>query len=642
MTRTRETLWRTRTLAAGLLVIAMMVAGMMAASTAYASTTYTVNIADDFADASAGDARCDVTSFLPGDQCSLRAAIEQANTTPGADAINFGIPGTGAKTIHVGANGHGPLPTVTGQATINGYTQPGASPNTKAVGDDAKLKIVLEGSNAGSFGDGLRLDGASHSVIKGLVINRFDGAAINIFGNSVATSVQGNFLGTDVTGTLDKGNGSNGVSAFSDDISNTLVGGTHPAARNVVGGNGGTGVGMGDGSNEDSPSDNVRVQGNYIGVDRSGTQEVGNDASGIFLNHVSSATIGGTTAASRNVIGGNNGGLDFSSVSNSRVLGNRIGTSANGTGALGNNLYGVFLQGFGDAASFNSLGDGTVEGSNTIAFNNGDGIRQIDPGIGNRVSRNSIFSNFESGIDLLSEGQTANDGDNPSTPEADPDSDTGPNELQNSPVLSSARNNDTTAVAGSLNSTPGKTFKIQFFSNPSGDEGKTFIGQKSVTTDAGGNVSFTFQAPTRVAPGQSVTATATNPTGSTSEFSAPRAVTDTTAPNVENVSPTPNATGVAPSANASAIFSEAMSASSINATTFTLKESGTTRKVDATVSYSATTKKATFNPTANLKSGATYVATVTTGAKDEAGNALDQSNGTTGNQPKSWRFTVRK
>ena len=522
--------WSIRALAALVLVAGMMAAGVMVANPAHASTTFTVNVRDDFGDVDINDGRCDITRFIPGDQCTLRAAIEEANHTSGADTINFNIPddlGTGAQTITVGATGNGQLPAVTDQATINGYTQPGASPNTRTVGDDAKLKIVLEGSNAGSFGDGLRLDGASHSVIKGLVINRFDGAGINIFGNSVATSVQGNFLGTGPTGTQDRGNNGNGVAAFSDDVTNTLIGGTTPAARNLISGNGGTGVGVGDGSNEDSPSDNVRVQGNYVGTDRSGTQDIGNEASGVFLDNASNATIGGTTAASRNVVSGNGGGgVDFFVVSDSRVLGNRIGTSADGAGALGNNGFGVLLQGFGDAASFNSVGDGTAGGSNTIAFNSGDGVRHLDSGIGNRISRNSIFANFESGIDLAGDGPTANDGDDPNTPVVDPDSDTGPNNLQNKPVLTSAKNSSTaTTITGKLNSAPGKTYSVQLFSNSSGDEGQTFIGQKSVTTDGSGNVSFTFQPASKVATGRSVTATARKEaSGDTSEFSAPRTV----------------------------------------------------------------------------------------------------------------------
>ena len=93
-------------------------------------------------------------------------------------------------------------------------------------------------------------------------------------------------------------------------------------------------------------------------------------------------------------------------------------------------------------------------------------------------------------------------------------------------MLSSAKTSATsTTVRGKLNSTPNKTFKIQFFSNPSGtEEGKKFLGQKSVSTDASGNATFSFSPAQKVGVQRTVTATTTNPAGSTSEFPAPRTV----------------------------------------------------------------------------------------------------------------------
>jgi hypothetical protein len=111
------------------------------------------------------------------------------------------------------------------------------------------------------------------------------------------------------------------------------------------------------------------------------------------------------------------------------------------------------------------------------------------------------------------------------TPNDTGDADVGPNNGQNFPVLTSAKNATTTTVTGKLNSTPGKTFIVEFFSNPSGtDEGRVFVGQKSVTTDASGNATFTFKSATKVAKGRTITATATDPAGNTSEFSAPKTV----------------------------------------------------------------------------------------------------------------------
>jgi hypothetical protein len=117
--------------------------------------------------------------------------------------------------------------------------------------------------------------------------------------------------------------------------------------------------------------------------------------------------------------------------------------------------------------------------------------------------------------------------------------------------------------------------------------------------------------------------------------------TDTTRPRVTSTSPAANATGVAPSANVTATFSEAMMSSSINTTTFKLFKKGSTTKLSASVSYDGATKKATLDPTNNLRLGTTYKAVVSTGAKDLVGNPLDQNTTTSGLQQKTWLFTVR-
>jgi hypothetical protein len=115
---------------------------------------------------------------------------------------------------------------------------------------------------------------------------------------------------------------------------------------------------------------------------------------------------------------------------------------------------------------------------------------------------------------------------------------------------------------------------------------------------------------------------------------------DATAPRVKTVVPAENATGIAPGTNVSAGFNEPMRATSINQRTFKLYRKGSTTALDANVSYDATAKKAVLNPSANLQRGATYKVVVTTGAKDLAGNALDQTPSVTGNQQKVWFFTI--
>jgi len=116
-------------------------------------------------------------------------------------------------------------------------------------------------------------------------------------------------------------------------------------------------------------------------------------------------------------------------------------------------------------------------------------------------------------------------------------------------------------------------------------------------------------------------------------------------PTVISTSPANNTTWPA-TANVTATFSEDMNASSIvtPATTFKLVKlnaNGTTTKVTATVSYDTATKQAILDPASDLSPGQTYKATVTTGAQDSAGNALDQKPNIAGNQSKSWKFTVQ-
>jgi CSLREA domain-containing protein len=506
---------KTRALAAGLLTAGLMATlSLMPAPPADAATTFTVNLTADTPDANLSNAACDVNPTASGKQCTLRAAIQQANATAGADTIRFAIPGTtGVKTISPASA----LPGITEQVTIDGYTQTGAHPNTKALGNDAALKIQLNGTNVPG-GSGLEIASSSGSVIKGLVINRFGVDGIEINGDSVANRVEGNFIGTNPAGTLDRGNATDAVGIF-DGPSENVVGGTTLAARNVLSGDGDTGVFI-------SNSNANRIQGNYVGTDRTGTKDLGNEDGGVFIINAQNTIVGGSTAATRNVVSGN--GFDGISIVGSgfrnSVVGNRVGTIASGTGALGNDLNGVLIR-----SSQNSVGN--LGAPNTIAFNGGDGIN-VSGGTANRLDANSIFSNGGIGIDLSggvedAMGRTANDTG---------DADTGSNGLQNFPVITSAKTvSGETTIEGTLNTTPNPNSDvghvIQFFSNPSGgDEGKTFIGETQVIPDASGNATFTFSPASTVAVGRTITATAQSGSpillddGNTSEFSAPRTV----------------------------------------------------------------------------------------------------------------------
>jgi CSLREA domain-containing protein len=497
-----------------------------AAAPAYASRTFIVNSTGDKGDFNHDDERCftGVRTF-GAEVCTLRAAIEQANATAGADNIHFSILAfreggcdnfSGVCTI-TPASG---LPFIEDPVTIDGYTQAGASENSLFRGSNADLRIVLSGAKAPVDTSGALEILTSNVTVRGLVINRWayrsgmwiDGrdrsqGPVTADGNKV----EGNFIGTDASGTQDLGNGIDGVSLF--EAHGNTVGGTSSAARNVVSGNRYDGVGF-------EGSTNNNVQGNLIGTTASGRGALGNGSAGVGITRASNNTVGGIIPAARNIISGNgvDGGViiygdpDFASGGN-KIQGNLIGTSANGIGALGNDSDGVSIV----DTSGNTIG-GSASARNVVAFNQ-------DVGVGvyvsdylahdNSILFNSIHSNDKLGIDLVRGLRGA-------TPNDPQDLDTGPNGFQNKPVLSSAATTGSTlTIKGNLNSTPNTTFTLQFFSNPSGDEGKTFLTQKSVITNANGNASFTFNITATVPAGQTITATATG-VGDTSEFSASR------------------------------------------------------------------------------------------------------------------------
>ena len=165
------------------------------------------------------------------------------------------------------------------------------------------------------------------------------------------------------------------------------------------------------------------IVGNYIGTDVAGTSDLGVGFYGInIVTSTGSNIIGGTTAADRNVISGNDSrGIFVNSGDSNTITGNYIGVGSDGTTALGNST-GVFI-----ATSNNTIG-GTGGAANIIANNTGDGIHVLS-GTGNLISGNSIHSNGDLGIDLGANGVTANDTG---------DGDAGANNLQNFAVLNHA------------------------------------------------------------------------------------------------------------------------------------------------------------------------------------------------------------
>jgi HYR domain len=594
-----------------------------------------------------------VTNTAPSGAGSLQQAIIDANASGGLDTIAFGIgPDDGmVKTIIV----TNLLPIISGPTIIDGYTQSGSSSNTLATGNNAVLLIEVTATNsvrgcfditgAGSSVRGLIINGfydsgfqvgnmitletaASNCVVEGNFIgtdptgtndsprvtfigvkalspgNRIGGTspgARNVFGGCTSAginltgaagtnnTVQGNYIGTDKTGTKAIANGT-GINV---DSSLNLIGGIPPGAGNLISGNSGSGISI------TSASTNV-VEGNLIGLAITGASALPNGNGGIFLNAARFTRIGSAATGGRNVISGNlNRGIIMSGSTTNRVLSNFIGTDSTGSNAVPNAGGGIHVDlCIGTFIGGNTAGEGNVIAGNTgagISFTRGSileidgnhigtdlsdtldlgnsshgidgnsGVSQIDIGVGaantiafngsdqshagitlnngansnniignliftnagpgvlltltasyNHISENSIFDNGGLGI-TIGNGVILNDLC---------DTDAGYNGQQNYPVITAANSDaNSVTIAGFLDSAASTAFDLEFFANtvcdPTGyGEGEFFLGNTNVTTGADCTNNFVATFPFPIAGGLFITATATDPNGNTSEFSA--------------------------------------------------------------------------------------------------------------------------
>jgi CSLREA domain-containing protein len=256
-----------------------------------------VNSTDD-----PGDGVCDAA------ECTLREAINLANVGAGLETISFNIPGAGPHVI----SPISPLPTITDPVIIDGYSQPGSSPNTNPpeLGSNAVIMVELDGSQAGSVLAGLNIT-AGDSTVKGLAINRFNGNGIALMNNGNNT-VTGNFIGTDVMGVFPQGNSYHGIRIEAS--TGNVVGGITSAAWNLISSNGFSGVSIGDTSQANT------VQGNLI----SGNLENGISIEGApsSINTITKNAITENTAKGIELLAGANGGLEPPSIDD--MLGDQI------------------------------------------------------------------------------------------------------------------------------------------------------------------------------------------------------------------------------------------------------------------------------------------------------------------------------
>lgn len=643
--------------------------GTLAAVSPAVVSTFLVGVTTNLDDAAPGNGVC---ADANGD-CSLRAAIEEANAHAGADAISFAIQGGGVPAISVLS-----LPIVTETLTIDGTTQSAGRVMVTGTSNGTLLTLQADGcvvrgmvfNGTGNFGLNVK---SSNNVIEGNFFGTTaDGSALqggisgpdivvtsgsnNLIGGTTAgarniaaggtngillnggsgTVIRGNSIGTDVTGILDLGNISEGVRIFTSagntvgggaagagnlvsgngaagisletdgnlvqgnrvgtDVTGTaalpnttfgvhvyfsadnVVGGTAPGMGNLISGNGSTGleidsnaaantlvqgnrigtdaagnfaianqgygvqivgasqctigglaVGAGnlisgnlfDGIFFDKfatvvPTGNV-VQGNFIGTDATGTAAIPNLKSGIAFLWAENNAIGGTGPGEGNVISGNFlNGIDLDLTGNTiknQIYGNRIGTNAFGTGPLGNRLSGVFIPLNTHGAFIGGTGAGQA---NTIAYNGGAGVAS-DGGRALHVAPNAIYDNGGLGLDLFDDGVTPNR----------------PGATNNFPVVTLANDiGGGTSVAGYLDARAATSFDIHIFSSlscdPSGHgEGREYRKTVPLTTDAAGHGVFTTTITPAIPGGRYVTAYAVAPgtADDTSEFSFCRQLT---------------------------------------------------------------------------------------------------------------------
>ena len=444
-------------------------------------------------------------------------AIVQQNLI-GTDLTGLSPRGNGAAGVRIvgapgntiGGNQPGDGNTIVANATDGVLVTGAAATGNTVAGNNIGVTLASGAPVVSGNGDeGVDLAGGSSNTIGGQLGQGGNVIAGNgdngVLVNSAGSSIAGNFIGTD--GTLDLGNGHDGVLA----LAAVTVGG-NASSRNVISGNGNDGV--------EVDGDDVTVAGNFVGLNGTGAVGIGNSSNGVQVDSGTGVLIGGDQADDQNVIGGNTLAGVLIAGDGVQIAGNIIGQSA--TLGRGNHASGIVLNG----ASHTTVGgvkDDTNNPANVIAFNSVDGVLVVN-GTNNTIEGNSIANNGQLGIDLGADGVTAND---------PKDVDAGANGLQNFPTFSSAVvGGGFLTTTGSLNSKPNTAFTLDLYSSPFCDasgngEGATLIAHTTLSPTAStGTVNFTLDLPTSVAPSGVLTAVATAPSGSTSEFSPCQTITE--------------------------------------------------------------------------------------------------------------------
>ena len=322
-----------------------------------------------------------VTNTAASGAGSFQQALLTANANPGLDTIAFQINGTAPFLIQP----TNALPAITDPVVIDATSQPGYS--------DTPV-VELDGSLTSGSTVGLRFSGGA-STLRGIALHGFSLQQIEL--DSASNKIQGNFIGTDVTGTLARGKGGGSYGLLIKSAGN-LIGGTNAGDGNVISGGNDTGIYL------LNASSNV-VQGNRIGVTAAGTAPLGNLNSGIVLNGGSGNLLGGPLPAARNIVSGNGASgiyLNLATTAGNVIQGNFIGTDLAGSHAVGNLRDGITLV----------SAPGNLMSSNLISGNGGAGVSLLATSgnqllgnyIGTDVSGNAALANHTNNVSISGGG----------------------------------------------------------------------------------------------------------------------------------------------------------------------------------------------------------------------------------------------
>jgi len=348
----------------------------------------------------------------------------------------------------------------------------------------------------GNGQDGMLITSTGGNIlIRTNVITRNGDDGIEISGKAKDVRVAGNIIGLNTNGLLAMGNVDNGVE-IGGKAHDNVIGGPQPAfnviPQNTISANGANGVAI-----VGTAHDNF-VSNGYIGLDVTGLGARGNTDAGVLLGSGTySNTIGSPDPTLLTVISANTGsGIEMSDTHDNTVINSYIGTSADRMLARGNGANGIRIA---NGSYDNVIGSTAGDPTNLIANNIANGV-SVESGSGNGIFENSIYSNTLVGIELAA----------------------GANLDQTAPELTGVvTTGSAIQITGTLTSQPKKSFSIEFFaSDASGASGQYFLGSQSVTTNAAGLASFTYDGPLPPVGATFFTATATDPKDNTSEFSA--------------------------------------------------------------------------------------------------------------------------